>query len=60
MRPPLGPDDPSDGEWIDESDDESESEWEPTTSDEEFIDDDDYDEEDWEVQPIVLNITVNR
>lgn len=61
-RPPLGPDDPSDGEWIDTTDDEVESEDEWHTSDEEFIDDDSSDEEyidsDWEVEPVVLNVQV--
>lgn len=55
-RPPLSAEDEaiSDAEWIDETDDESESEWEPTASDEEFIDDD----SDWEVDPVVLNVTI--
>ena len=53
-RPPLGPDDPSDGEWIDTTDDEVESEDEWHTSDEDFIDDD----SDWEVEPVVLNVQV--
>ena len=44
----------SDAEWIDDTDDESEISEEPTTSDEEFICEDD----DWEVEPIVLNVTV--
>lgn len=47
-------DDPSDGEWIDTTDDETESDDSWHTSDEEFIDDDD----DWEVQPVVLNVNV--
>lgn len=53
-RPPLSAEDEAieDAEWIDETDDESESEWEPTASDEEFIDDD------WEVDPVVLNVTI--
>ena len=53
-RPTLSAEDEAieDAEWIDETDDESESEWEPTTSDEEFIDDD------WEVDPVVLNVTI--
>lgn len=53
----LGPDDPSDGEWIDTTDGEEESDDSWHTSDEEFIDDDD--DEDWEVKPIVLNVNVN-
>lgn len=59
-RPELSTEDLaiSDAEWIDETDDESESEWEPTESDEEFIDDDLCDS-DWEVEPVVLNVTVN-
>ncbi len=50
--------DPSDGEWIDTSDGESESEDEWHTSDEEFINDDseESDYEDWEVNPIILNV----
>lgn len=53
-RPTLSAEDEAieDAEWIDETDDESESEWEPTASDEEFIDDD------WEVDPVVLNVTI--
>lgn len=55
----LGPEDEaiSDAEWIDETDDESESEWEPTTSDEEFIDDE-YDS-DFDPITIYLNVTKN-
>lgn len=52
-RPALTDQDPSDGEWIDTTDDETESDDSWHTSDEEFIDDD------WEVQPIVLNVNVN-
>lgn len=57
----LYSDDPSDGEWIVDTSDESESEDEWHTSDEEFINDEseesDYDE-DWEVRPIVLNVNL--
>lgn len=58
----------SDAEWIDYTDDESEISEEPTTSDDEFIDDGEISEtsddefigedDDWEVEPIVLNVTV--
>ncbi len=52
-------DDPSDGEWIDTTDDESESSDEWHTSDEEFINDsEESDYEDWEVNPVVLNVNV--
>ena len=56
----LGPEDEaiSDAEWIDETDDESESEWEPTTSDEEFIDDEEYDS-DFDPITVYLNVTKN-
>lgn len=56
----LGPEDEaiSDAEWIDETDNESESEWEPTTSDEEFIDDEEYDS-DFDPITIYLNVTKN-
>lgn len=49
----LYSDDPSDGEWIDTTDDESESEDSWHSSDDDFIDDD------WEVEPVVLNVNVN-
>ena len=62
MEHELYSDDPSDGEWIDTTDNESESSDEWHTSDEEFINDEseesDYDEEDWEVNPIVLNVNL--
>lgn len=58
----LGPDDPSDGEWIDTTDNESESDDEWTPSDEDFINDEsesEYEEdEDWEVAPVVLNVEI--
>ena len=63
-RPPLSAEDEavSDAEWIDETDNESESEWEPTASDEEFIDDsvseEEFVDENWEVDPVVLNVTI--
>lgn len=64
-RPPLSAEDEavSDAEWIDETDNESESEWEPTASDEEFIDDsafsdEEFIDENWEVDPVVLNVTI--
>lgn len=49
----LYSDDPSEGEWIDTTDDESESEDSWHSSDDDFIDDD------WEVEPVVLNVNVN-
>lgn len=52
-RADLYSDDPSDGEWIDTTDDESESEDSWHSSDDDFIDDD------WEVEPVVLNVNVN-
>ncbi len=62
-RPLLFPDDLliEDAEWID-----TESEW--SEDDEEYesdficddSEDSDYEPEDWEVQPVVLNITVQR
>jgi len=54
----LGPEDEaiSDAEWIDETDDESESDPEWTPSDEEFIDDDEYDS-DFDPITIYLNVT---
>lgn len=52
----------SDAEWIDDTDNESEISEEPTTSDDEFICDDDESicesDSDWEVEPVVLNVTV--
>jgi hypothetical protein len=63
VRPVLFPDDLliDDAEWID-----TESEWSEDDGEYEsdFICDDseesDYEPEDWEVQPVVLNITVQR
>jgi hypothetical protein len=52
-RAELHSDDPSDGEWIDTTDDESESDDSWHSSDDDFIDDD------WEVEPVVLNVNVN-
>ena len=56
----LHSDDPSDGEWIDTTDNESESSDEWHTSDEEFINDseEESDYEDWEIKPVVLNVNV--
>jgi hypothetical protein len=63
VRPVLFPDDLliDDAEWID-----TESEWSEDDGEYEsdFICDDseesDYEPEDWEVQPVILNITVQR
>tara|TARA_R100000388_G_scaffold88074_2_gene68223 strand:- start:1109 stop:1324 length:216 start_codon:yes stop_codon:yes gene_type:complete len=60
MEHELYSDDPSDGEWIDTTDNESESSDEWHTSDEDFINDseEESDYEDWEVNPVVLNVNV--
>lgn len=63
MRPELGPEDLliEDAEWIDETESEYSSD---DDYDSDFICDEeeesDYEPEDWEVAPVVLNITLQR